>query len=614
MALVTELGVSARQAIRTLVIVAALIAAFVGSAAAHVAPVAHAGESTAPLKIVIIVGPTHGVTDGYLAKGEALAVLAESYGMDVRRVFHPNATWANVMANIQGANIVTYFGHGNGWPSPYAPFQEDTKNGFGLNEFAGGSQNSVKYYGANKIREKVVLAPNAIVFLNNLCYAEGNGEPGMGIPSYDVARQRVDNYAAGFLAPSVGARGVFAYGWQTVRDVLTLLMTTHQTMEGVFTTPGAKPEAYYGFVNWNAQKFDSVRTPGMTNYLDPDPADGFLRAFSGDLSMTTDEWMGGTVEDDGQLPVVSDLRAVASGNTIQASDEAPVVFTPNGDKLSETLTLAHDLSEGSYLDWTVRRDDGVVVRRFTTFADAGPGTSVWDGRRDTGRVVADGRYELTVVPKDRAGNVGEAATVRARVLTALKAPTALPNFFFARDADALAASTTLGATLTKEAVLTWTITDEAGTPVAVNADEVTTPAGTLSWVWDGTDTAGLPVPDGLYFSVLTATTADGTYSHRAQVRTGAFQVKGGGTGPVTVGQTVKYTILASEPLTGWPSVYVKQPGLAKYRVSTVKYSPTKFTATVTYRSGGTPGAVKISVTGTDTGGGTQATTRVVTLQ
>ena len=39
--------------------------------------------------------------------------------MDVRRVFHPHATWDAVMANIQGANLVYYAGHGYGWPSPY---------------------------------------------------------------------------------------------------------------------------------------------------------------------------------------------------------------------------------------------------------------------------------------------------------------------------------------------------------------------------------------------------------------------------------------------------------------------------------------------------------------
>ena len=39
----------------------------------------------------------------------------------------------NVEPALQGASIVVYYGHGNGWPSPYTPFQEDTKDGLGLN-------------------------------------------------------------------------------------------------------------------------------------------------------------------------------------------------------------------------------------------------------------------------------------------------------------------------------------------------------------------------------------------------------------------------------------------------------------------------------------------------
>ena len=108
-------------------------------------------DSVAALKMVIIVGPAHSSTSSFLSEAEGLAKLAESYGMDVRRVFHPNATAERVLQHIQGANIVAYFGHGNGWPSPYAPFQEKTKNGFGLNPFEGSSASNHKYYGGKLV-------------------------------------------------------------------------------------------------------------------------------------------------------------------------------------------------------------------------------------------------------------------------------------------------------------------------------------------------------------------------------------------------------------------------------------------------------------------------------
>jgi hypothetical protein len=47
--------------------------------------------------------------------------------------------------------------------------------------------------------------------MSTLCYASGNGEPGMSIPKEDIARQRVDNFAAAFLG--VGARASSPSAW-----------------------------------------------------------------------------------------------------------------------------------------------------------------------------------------------------------------------------------------------------------------------------------------------------------------------------------------------------------------------------------------------------------------
>jgi chitodextrinase len=286
---------SMRVALLVLGLVAALVSAAVGPAAirgANASGSGDAGSSDAParLKAVIVVGPTHSSTATYLERGEALAKKAEQYGMDVRRIFHPRATAERLLANIQGANIVAYLGHGNGWPSPYAPFQENTKNGMGLNKVEGGSQNDVTYYGGNWFRANVTLAQNAIVLFRGLCYAEGNGEPGMAKPSWDVAHQRVDNFAAAFLA--INARAVFAYGWQPPESVIDMLFTTNKTIDEIFMTRGARAHPSYGFIGWNNKRLNSVRMPGFQNHLDPDSVEGFLRAVTGNLSMTAAQWSG----------------------------------------------------------------------------------------------------------------------------------------------------------------------------------------------------------------------------------------------------------------------------------------------------------------------------------
>ena len=75
----------------------------------------------------------------------------------------PTRPGARVTAAVNGASIVVYLGHGNGWPSPYT-FDPlfSTKDGFGLNKdlnHDGKRTNSeLKYYGEPKIR---TLTPGA---------------------------------------------------------------------------------------------------------------------------------------------------------------------------------------------------------------------------------------------------------------------------------------------------------------------------------------------------------------------------------------------------------------------------------------------------------------------
>jgi len=157
-----------RHTARRLIALAAALAVLIAGAATAGAPSEVLATSVRP-KAVIIVGPTHDLTQQNLDDGETLARAAEGYGMDVRRVFFPNATWANVLANVQGANLVVYLGHGYGWPSPYRPFREKFQNGVGLDPYAGASKSDVDYHGGKQIRDNWHLAPNAVVFLGHLC-------------------------------------------------------------------------------------------------------------------------------------------------------------------------------------------------------------------------------------------------------------------------------------------------------------------------------------------------------------------------------------------------------------------------------------------------------------
>ena len=81
------------------------------------APAAHGANAVA--KVVIVVGPAGAATDRYRKEARSAAALARKYTPDVTEVYSPNATWPAVKEALQGASLVIYMGHGNGWPSKY---------------------------------------------------------------------------------------------------------------------------------------------------------------------------------------------------------------------------------------------------------------------------------------------------------------------------------------------------------------------------------------------------------------------------------------------------------------------------------------------------------------
>ncbi len=590
-----------------LLAVAVVVAALTSSAFVSASPVRAAA---APLKAVFIVGPAGSQTSADLADAEQLAQLAESYGMDTRRVFFPHATWDNVMANIQGANLVYYAGHGYGWPSPYTQvLTESRQDGVGLNSFDGSSSSQYTYYGANVLKTSWVLAPNSIVFLNHDCYTSGNGEPGMAIPTLDIARQRVDNFANGFLA--VGAKTVFAFEWQRFNKALTMLFTTDSTMAQIFETPGAKPTGMWGWVGWDPHKFDSVRTPGAKNYLDPDQPNGFLRSVSGDLTMTAGQWAQGA--GGGAPPVLSNFVAQASG-FVPFAQGANAVFTPNGDGVTDNLDLTFVVDHEAFVDMNVTNGAGNVVRTLSGWSPGGNGHATWDGKQDDGTYAGDGDYTVTATPRNRAGTTGAAQAVGATILTTMRAPTVGPNLFYASDGDALAQTTTLSVTLTREATFWWKVADGNGNVVRTYMNGVTAGPGNMTWQWDGRDNNGAFVPDGTYYSVMTAATSAGSYYHSLPVDVRAFRVTTAVPAPFVRGTKVKFFVASAESLMAKPKVKVLLPGLALKTYRSYSLAGGGYYATVVFPTTAQAGAFQVTVVGTDSGGRVQQTVYSYQLQ
>ncbi|MDQ3345613.1 MAG: cell wall-binding repeat-containing protein [Chloroflexota bacterium] len=111
---------------------AVVIAAITLSMAVLVA--APAPTAAATLKVAIIVGPVGTLTSTYRSYANEVATAATAAGATVTKAYSPSATWTNVKNAVNGANVIVYFGHGNGYPNPYGSNElTDRSNGWGLN-------------------------------------------------------------------------------------------------------------------------------------------------------------------------------------------------------------------------------------------------------------------------------------------------------------------------------------------------------------------------------------------------------------------------------------------------------------------------------------------------
>ncbi len=580
-----------------------------------VAPAA-ASDSSAPLA-VIIVGPSASMTDDNKRDAGAIASEAADAGMRVRKVLHPKATWEKVLDAIQGASLVVYMGHGNGWPSPHGPFQEDTKDGFGLDPQEGSSAYSTAYYGANKLRKRVQLAPNAVVLLMHLCYASGNGEEYMG-PEFGkgTATKRVDNYASGFL--DIGARAVFAYGMDQKVDFPRALMNGDQSMDDIFESPNTAGR-YDGFVGSGDYYRDSDRTGWARIHMDPHPRQGHYRALTGDLGMTASEFRAGTGggggsatpaparKADRKAPV---LKVQGSGTGIAATSRV-LRFSPNGDHLQDSLRVRESLSERASIRVRVRNSSGTVVRSLTRAGRKGSGSISWNGRNDSGKVVRDGRYTVTLTPTDKAGNRGTSRTVRALLLTSLKSPALSRKAIFAADRDRFAPSTRIAFTLTRRSRVTWSIRDGSGHAILTHVDGKVLARGRHAWVWNGKDRKGRFVPSGTYQAVISVRTSAGTVTVTRTIRVGAFRIEISDTTPRR-GQRVRIRVYSTEPLKAAPRLRISQPG-ARDRVVDTRRSGAAYVAEVTLRTAGRAGKLELRAVGIDKGGARQDSSRTLRL-
>jgi hypothetical protein len=200
---------------------AALAAALLISSAVFVS--APSPTHAAAQKVAIIVGPTAISTSNYVPTADKIAATASAAGATVVKAYCANATPAKVLAAVQGANIIVYLGHGNGFPNPYSStLDPNTVNGWGLAKGGTGcTDTNLKYYGEAWIKANAHPAAGFNMIYSNACYTPGAGETRGATEA--TAKARVGYYSRTVLG--MGARAYFASDmWQGSAKIVDLIL------------------------------------------------------------------------------------------------------------------------------------------------------------------------------------------------------------------------------------------------------------------------------------------------------------------------------------------------------------------------------------------------------
>jgi len=292
------------------VVVAAITLSMAVMVAAPPAPAAAAAP-----KVAIIVGPVGSMTDGYRSRANEVATAATAAGATVVKAYSPNATWAQVKTAVQGANVIVYFGHGNGFPNPYSATENpDRVNGWGLNRTTtnGDSDNwsTTMVYCGEKALLGTLVSTDGIHQWNycggktntdriapaagfTMVYAQAHYAPGFGerynesdpVPTLAEAQQRVRNYSYPML--KLGAGGYFATAYGDADDIVARVLAQPSRSYGEtfklgtgYSATALQKLSHPDIAG--AQVWVQKTVAGSMHFGDPD----YWYAFAGDPSRT----------------------------------------------------------------------------------------------------------------------------------------------------------------------------------------------------------------------------------------------------------------------------------------------------------------------------------------
>jgi hypothetical protein len=234
----------------------------------------------------------------------------------------------------------------------------------------------------------------------------------------------------------------------------------------------------------------------------------------------------------------------------------------------------------------------------------------WTGTDAAGRRVADGTYTFRVSGRDAAGNPATktAPLILDRTLGGLRwsVPAFYPN-----DGDALAPSAKLAFSTTRTAVVTAGI--YSGTTLVRSIwTNRRIGAGAHAWTWNGRHQNGTFVGPGTYTLRVIARSGIGTTVLTRDILVDAYAVSLSAAS-VKAGQTLTITMTSTEPLAAAPTVTFKQPGRAAVKRTATALGGGRYRVAFVVGKG-SAGTAVVTISGRDSRGGTNTTSRPVAVR
>ncbi|MCK5200990.1 MAG: flagellar motor protein MotB, partial [Spirochaetales bacterium] len=188
------------------------------------------------------------------------------------------------------------------------------------------------------------------------------------------------------------------------------------------------------------------------------------------------------------------------------------IFSPNGDGLKDEITFYQDSStEVSWLG-VVKSDSGEIINEYQWLAAADPSIS-WNGTDSNGKLAPDGNYSYQLISIDRAGNTGKSKVI-VFTLNTEETPVILTTDFeyFSPNGDAVQESISIIPELkVKEGIDSYSldILDSQAKVIRNFSGRNSIPEKIL---WNGVNSDGRTVADGIYSSNITVVYDNGNSS------------------------------------------------------------------------------------------------------